>query len=548
LQGVTGPSGIQGIQGITGPSGIQGGQGDTGVTGPSGLQGVTGPSGVQGIQGVTGPSGTIGIDGITGATGLQGIQGVTGPSGTIGIDGITGATGPQGIQGVTGPSGVQGIQGVTGPSGTIGINGITGATGPSGLQGVSGATGPQGNQGGLIYKFSTTVYTSTIPANGTFAFNSATISSVTTIALTTYTAENVYLGSYITSWNSGTAVPKGTILIKGNTNNDATYCIFTLTSVGDEITNFTNYMVSLTVTYVSGTLPSNLETCVLIFIPKGDKGDTGFGIQGNTGDTGPTGPSGVTGGIGNTGATGTTPPIGGSNTQIQFNNSGSLGGSANLTWDGTYLKATYLNSTNSVGDDGGEILLSKPATNSTLSGTGITIDSFQNRLRFFEQGGSARGAYIDISACAGGVGTDLLAGGGGGGGATGPTGPTGPSGLAGANGSTGSTGPLGTSSLARLTLQTVTGTSLTSGTSPALSTSTYSTYYYITNSAFNALTLPSSGTISDTGAFWTLRNSTGAYLGVTVTATGMTVTNPIAIPPLTSVTIVYAGSNTYYIF
>jgi len=31
--------------------------------------------------------------------------------------------------------------------------------------------------------------------------------------------------------------------------------------------------------------------------------------------------------------------IGGSNTQVQFNNSGALGGSANLTWDGTFLTA-----------------------------------------------------------------------------------------------------------------------------------------------------------------------------------------------------------------
>jgi hypothetical protein len=31
--------------------------------------------------------------------------------------------------------------------------------------------------------------------------------------------------------------------------------------------------------------------------------------------------------------------IGGSNTQVQFNNSGALGGSASLTWDGTYLTA-----------------------------------------------------------------------------------------------------------------------------------------------------------------------------------------------------------------
>jgi hypothetical protein len=62
------------------------------------------------------------------------------------------------------------------------------------------------------------------------------------------------------------------------------------------------------------------------------------------------------------------------------------------------------------GDEGGEILLGKPTTNTTLSGTGVTIDVYQNRLRFFEQGGSARGAYIDLTSTSGGVGTDLLAG------------------------------------------------------------------------------------------------------------------------------------------
>lgn len=37
--------------------------------------------------------------------------------------------------------------------------------------------------------------------------------------------------------------------------------------------------------------------------------------------------------------------IGGSNTQIQFNNNGSLDGSSSLTWDGTYFKATLMNNT-----------------------------------------------------------------------------------------------------------------------------------------------------------------------------------------------------------
>jgi hypothetical protein len=74
------------------------------------------------------------------------------------------------------------------------------------------------------------------------------------------------------------------------------------------------------------------------------------------------------------------------------------------------------------GDEGGEILLNKAATNTTLSGVGITIDSYQNRLRFFEQGGNARGAYIDLTACADGVGTNLLAGAGGSSGTSGTSG------------------------------------------------------------------------------------------------------------------------------
>lgn len=66
------------------------------------------------------------------------------------------------------------------------------------------------------------------------------------------------------------------------------------------------------------------------------------------------------------------------------------------------------------GDEGGEIYLGPAATNTTLAG-GVTIDVYQNKLRIFEQGGSARGAYIDLSAAAAGVASNLLAGGGTGG-------------------------------------------------------------------------------------------------------------------------------------
>jgi hypothetical protein len=59
------------------------------------------------------------------------------------------------------------------------------------------------------------------------------------------------------------------------------------------------------------------------------------------------------------------------------------------------------------GDEGGEILLGKAVTNTTLSGTGVTIDVYQNRLRFFEQGGAARGYYLDISNGGGGASTQI---------------------------------------------------------------------------------------------------------------------------------------------
>lgn len=84
---------------------------------------------------------------------------------------------------------------------------------------------------------------------------------------------------------------------------------------------------------------------------------------------------------------------------------GTINGESILTFDGTKLSVLY-----QAGDEGGEILLGKAATNTTLTGSGVTIDVWQNRLRFFEQGGTARGAFIDITSCAAGVGTNLLSG------------------------------------------------------------------------------------------------------------------------------------------
>jgi len=83
----------------------------------------------------------------------------------------------------------------------------------------------------------------------------------------------------------------------------------------------------------------------------------------------------------------------------------SADGTINFTGD--VNASGYLKSNNSSGDEGGEIFLSKSVTNTTIT-NGVTIDVYQNKLRFFEQGGTARGYYIDITTGGAGVATNLV--------------------------------------------------------------------------------------------------------------------------------------------
>jgi hypothetical protein len=58
------------------------------------------------------------------------------------------------------------------------------------------------------------------------------------------------------------------------------------------------------------------------------------------------------------------------------------------------------------GNEGAEIDFTK-AGNSALSGTTVVMDQYVDRFRFFESGGTNRGAYIDLTQAAAGVGTLL---------------------------------------------------------------------------------------------------------------------------------------------
>jgi hypothetical protein len=88
--------------------------------------------------------------------------------------------------------------------------------------------------------------------------------------------------------------------------------------------------------------------------------------------------------------------------QAAFNKANSALSNTNLNVSGT------IRALSQGGDEGGELFLDKPATNTSLS-AGITIDVYQNKLRIFETGGTVRGVFIDIAnSAAAGVGTDLL--------------------------------------------------------------------------------------------------------------------------------------------
>jgi hypothetical protein len=84
-------------------------------------------------------------------------------------------------------------------------------------------------------------------------------------------------------------------------------------------------------------------------------------------------------------------------------------GTGALTYTGNFVATGELSTLQSSGDEGGQINFGIPQTNTTLN-DGVTIDVYQNKLRIFESGGTARGVYVDLTAAGAGVGTNLIGG------------------------------------------------------------------------------------------------------------------------------------------
>ena len=83
-----------------------------------------------------------------------------------------------------------------------------------------------------------------------------------------------------------------------------------------------------------------------------------------------------------------------------------------LTISGT-VTTSSLTLTAGGGIEGGQLDFANAVTNTTIA-TGIAIDIYGDKIRFFEKGGTNRGAYIDLSASLAGVGSNLLSSSGGG--------------------------------------------------------------------------------------------------------------------------------------
>lgn len=89
-----------------------------------------------------------------------------------------------------------------------------------------------------------------------------------------------------------------------------------------------------------------------------------------------------------------------------------------------------------------------------------------------------------------------------------------------------------------------------SGTSLVLDlSSNYNRNYYITNSGFNAVSLPAAAPITFGGVNWTLRNATSTNLSITLTNT-LSLASPLIIPALNTQTLVVSdqSANTILLF
>lgn len=145
-----------------------------------------------------------------------------------------------------------------------------------------GVAGADGTPAGLNYAFDTSTSMAD-PGAGDVRFNSATIGSVSQIAISDTDADANDLDGYLDQWDDSTSSVRGQIVI---VTADLQVLVFNVTgAITDQGT-----WHQIPVGSGSGTLPSASEGLRIFFVRTGDKGETGAtGAQGPQGDEGPPG-------------------------------------------------------------------------------------------------------------------------------------------------------------------------------------------------------------------------------------------------------------------
>jgi hypothetical protein len=267
---------------------------------------------------------------------LSGIQGVTGPTGPTGTSGAVGATGP------TGPTGAAST--VVGPTGPTGSTGPTGPTGPTGSTGTGGALGYWGSFWDTTTQTAAAANTAySITLNSADAANNGV--SVVSGSRVTFAYAGVYSLTYsIQFTNADTQIHDANVWLRKNDSGstgdlpdtDSKFSVIASHGgVHGNVIGTVNFVLSLAAgdyieliwattstqvtleTIAAGTSPTSPRIPSVVFTATQV-------MYTQLGPTGPTGPS----------------TVAGSNTQVQFNNSGAFGASSNLTWSGTQLAVT----------------------------------------------------------------------------------------------------------------------------------------------------------------------------------------------------------------
>jgi hypothetical protein len=267
------------------------------------------------------------------------------------------------VPGTSGTSGSSGTSGTSGTSGSAGTSGTSGTSGTRGTSGTSGTSGQQGESAGIRYNFDALSTASTDPGIGLFRFNNAAASGTTEIYIDDLDVNSVNFANYITSWDNSTSNVKGVIEIKSNSNSDTTICNFQLTALTDNL----GWNI-LSVIYLSGGTPTDVEQCSITFYRTGDKGDGTSGTSGTRGTSGTSGNTGTSGTSGNTGTSGTSGTRGTSGTSGANGTSGTSGANGTSGTSGG-------NGTSGTSGANGTSGTAGSAGTSGTSGTGFTTIS-----------------------------------------------------------------------------------------------------------------------------------------------------------------------------